>query len=336
MIDSVKIHLQAGRGGDGHVSFNRIPGKPYGPPEGGDGGKGGDVYLLASSDLNTLLPFRFKKDFEAENGDHGGRNRKKGSTGEDLVLKVPVGTIVRSLSGEKLIDLSEEDKKVLVALGGRGGRGNAHMPKSLETREIQGLAEEKEGRWAYLHRAEKGLSGEEIDIELELQVLADVGLIGLPNAGKSTLLAALTAAKPKIANYPFTTLEPNLGVLIEGKESLVLADIPGLIEGASEGKGLGDQFLRHVQRTKALVHVISAESGDLIRDYETIRAELGEYDPELLNKKEIVVLNKIDLFDDDEVKDRLKELKGKGINATAVSGAASENLDKLKKLLFHN
>jgi GTP-binding protein len=335
MIDSVKIHLTAGRGGDGHVSFNRITGKPYGPPEGGDGGKGGDVYFMTSSDLNTLLPFRFKKDFEAGDGEHGGRNHKKGATGSDLVLKVPVGTIVRSLSGEKLVDLPEEGKKVLVALGGRGGRGNAHIPKSAETREMQGIKSEKnEGRWAYL--AEKGSVGEEIDLELELQVLADVGLVGLPNAGKSTLLAAITAAKPKIANYPFTTLEPNLGVLVEGKESLVLADIPGLIEGASEGKGLGDQFLRHVQRTKVLVHVISAESGDLVRDYETIRAELGEYDPELLKKKEIVVLNKIDLFDEDEVEQRLKELAGKKVNAIAISAAAVENLDKLKKQLFQS
>ncbi|MDP2671049.1 MAG: GTPase ObgE [bacterium] len=328
MIDSVQISLKAGRGGNGQVSFNRMTGKTYGPPDGGNGGKGADLYLEATSDLNTLLPFRFSKVFEAENGENGGKNNRQGAAGSDRVLKVPVGTILKSIKGEKLFDLEVEGKKVLVVQGGKGGRGNAHLPHSQ-------LSDPRPGKkWDYLKTAEKGAAGEVIELNLELQVLADVGLIGLPNVGKSTLLSRLTAAKPKIADYPFTTLEPNLGVMNYGRgntQSLVLADIPGLIEGASEGKGLGDQFLRHIERTKLLVHVLAVNEADLLKNYQTIREELKAYDPTVTTKKEIVVLNKADLVTPKEMNEKVKQLSKLKIKPLVISAAAEIGLDELKK-----
>jgi len=325
MIDSVQVHLKAGKGGDGHVSFRRLRGKPYGPAEGGDGGKGGDLYLETTNDLNTLLPFQFKKDFAASDGVSGGRNNKKGAEGADLVLKVPVGTLVKSVKGEKLYDLAGKGEKILVVEGGRGGRGNAHSPRSE-----QGDLSRSE----FLRKVEKGKKGEEIDLNLELQVLADVGLIGLPNAGKSTLLAALTAATPKIAAYPFTTLEPNLGVLsLSPEKTLVLADIPGLIEGASIGRGLGDQFLKHIERTRVVLHILDATSASLYTDYKVIRKELADYNTALIEKKEILVLNKVDALEASELRKKLLYLVEKGLRPLDISAAKGTGLEQLKKML---
>lgn len=338
MIDNVQIQLKAGKGGDGHVSFLRLRGKPYGPPVGGDGGKGGDIYLEATQDLNTLLSFRFKKEFAAGSGENGGRNRKKGAQGEDLLLKVPEGTIIKSLNGDKLYDLDAAGKKILVVLGGKGGRGNAHLSasESADARsKKEKLTGKKEGRWEYLKHAEKGQSGEEIELVLELQVLADVGLIGLPNAGKSTLLSKLTAATPKIASYPFTTLEPNLGVLsLDKSKSVVIADIPGLIEGAWTGRGLGDQFLKHITRTKVLVHLLDVASESPLTDYKVVRKELGMYDPALVEKKEIVVLNKADLLSKEALADKLSYLKKSKIKPLVVSGLTGEGLRQLIETIF--
>ncbi len=325
MIDSVQIHLKAGKGGDGHVSFRRLKGKPYGPGDGGDGGRGGDVYLETSPDLNTLLPFQFKKDFEAEAGVNGGKNRKRGADGQALVLKVPPGTLVKSAQGKKLYDLDQLGQRILVVEGGRGGRGNSHVIRSE-----QGDMSRSE----FFRKAEKGQAGEDIDLILELVVLADVGLIGLPSAGKSTLLSVLTSATPKIAAYPFTTLEPNLGVLVLSKEkTLVLADIPGLIEGASLGKGLGDQFLKHIERTRVLVHLLDVSSADPYQDYQVVRKELENFDPALTKKKEIVVLNKIDLLTDKDLSWKKDYLVGKGLKPLELSAASGSGLESLKKLL---
>lgn len=305
MIDEALITVKAGDGGKGLVSFRREKFVPRGGPDGGDGGKGGDLWLICSAELNSLFDFNRLKQLKAANGKPGGKNRSSGKSGHDLKLKVPPGTIVYELSGstpgvvtgpsrraeadstsgKKLVDLVSPGKNYLIAKGGRGGWGNWHFATSTN----------QAPRYA-----QPGEPGEQKTIKLELQLIAQVGLIGLPNVGKSSLLARISAAKPKIADYPFTTLEPVLGV-VNPKQwgsdapSFVVADIPGLIEGASKGKGLGDQFLRHIERTKLLVHLIDASSPDYAHDYETIRRELADYDHNLAAKAEIVVLNKLDL-----------------------------------------
>src|SRR3989344_1973394 len=251
MIDYVKISVKAGSGGDGQISFRAQKGKPFGVADGGDGGNGANVYIVPTKDLNTLASYRYKKDFEAPKGGHGGKNGRTGAHSEDMYLEVPIGTLIKDEKGELIFDLTKPADKVLVAQGGVGGRGNQHLKHLVRERRDA-------GEHGIIRVFEKGKEGEKFDLILELKILADVGLIGYPNAGKSTLLSILTAAKPKIANYPFTTLEPNLGVMsFKGKE-IVLADIPGLIEGASHGKGLGGEFLRHVERTRILVHLVSA------------------------------------------------------------------------------
>ncbi len=322
MIDYAKIQVKAGDGGNGKISFRREKYVPKGGPDGGDGGDGGSVFLEVDKDLNTLVPYQFNKKFEAERGQGGGGAKKHGKDGQDLVLKVAPGTQVKSFRGS--FDMLKPDEKVLVAQGGKGGRGNWFFRAPDRTTP---------------RIAEPGIKGELVELELELKLLADVGLIGLPNAGKSTLLSVLTKARPKIADYPFTTLEPNLGVMIlssktslAGKQGLVLADIPGLIEGASQGKGLGIQFLRHVERCQVLVHVLDGaklleRKSDLMEDYEAIRKELGKHAKELLKKKEIVVLNKIDVLSEKQIKEVKKEFK----KIVCVSAATKENLDKLKR-----
>lgn len=341
MVDEVKIEVKAGDGGDGAIHFLKERFKPKGGPDGGDGGRGGSVYFEVDSNLNTLQDFRYKKVFEAEDGEKGQGRKKSGKKGEDIVVKVPPGTLVWERVDDReelLYDLVEEGVRVLIARGGQGGRGNWHFRSS--TNQAPRVAE-------------RGEEGEYKELTLELKLLADVGLLGLPNAGKSTLLSVLSAARPKIAKYPFTTLEPNLGVLEYAEERLVLADIPGLIEGASEGKGLGDQFLRHVERTEVLVHVLAVNSARegreveenwhdmeidelveiLLADYKTIREELEDFKGELLEREEIVVVNKIDLLDKKVVSKMEKKLSEKGLEVMLVSAATGEGIEELERKL---
>ncbi|NAZ29708.1 MAG: GTPase ObgE [Caldimicrobium sp.] len=282
-VDRVKIYVKAGDGGAGCISFRREKYVPRGGPDGGDGGDGGDVLLLADPQLLTLYDFYHQVHFRAENGRPGQGKKMKGRDGEDLILRVPVGTVVMDAeTGEVLGDLTEPYQTLVVARGGKGGRGNAHF--ATPTRQAPRFAE-------------PGKPGEERWLILELKLIADVGLVGLPNAGKSTLLSRISAARPKIADYPFTTLEPNLGVvkLPEG-ETFVVADLPGLIEGAHKGVGLGHEFLRHIERTRVLLFVLSVDREDLYADYQTLRKELELYNPALLQKDYLIAINKIDLL----------------------------------------
>lgn len=352
MVDRAKVYLRAGNGGDGVVHFRREKFIPKGGPDGGDGGKGGSVYMEADANLNTLDKFAYKQRFEADNGRPGAGQKMYGHAGEDLIIKVPVGTLVRFVRDrntlpevtadtrpgarkridrdftlEKEIDFDTPGLKVLVAKGGAGGRGNWHFRSSTNTtpREYQ-----------------PGEKGQGWNVEMELKLLADVGLVGLPNVGKSTLLSVLSSAKPKIADYEFTTLEPNLGVLRIGRgdeqKSIVVADIPGIIEGASAGKGLGIQFLQHVERTKLLIHVVAIgertkDYDELFKNYEAIRQELKQYGGGLETKPEIVVLNKTDLLDKEIVSEIIEYLKKKKIKALPISCGNLTGIEELKKLL---
>jgi len=284
-VDYVKIYVKAGDGGRGCVSFRREKYVPRGGPDGGDGGKGGDVIIKASSDLHTLLDYRYKKIYKAERGEHGKGSNMTGRDGEDLIIKVPVGTVIKNMETNKIIaDLDEEGKSIVIAKGGRGGLGNTHFATSTN----------QAPRYA-----QPGQKGEELWIILELKLLADVGLIGLPNAGKSTLISVISSAKPKIADYPFTTLTPVLGVVKYGDhQSFVVADIPGLIEGAHRGTGLGHQFLRHVERTSMLLHLVDVSDfidSDPVENFEKIQKELELYNPSLIKKPLAVAGTKIDL-----------------------------------------
>jgi len=289
-IDTAEIHVKAGDGGVGCVSFRREKFVPKGGPDGGDGGKGGDVLFRASRHLSTLLDFRYRRTYAAPRGAHGLGARKTGKSGEDVVVEVPVGTLVRNrLTMELIADLVEDRQEHVAAKGGRGGRGNVWFATSTNQapREF-----------------EQGAPGDERDLFLELKLLADVGLVGLPNAGKSTLISVVSAARPKIADYPFTTLVPNLGIVrIDEGESFVMADIPGLIEGAHLGKGLGDQFLRHVERTKVLMFMIDGSSPDPVADHALLARELREFNPSLLQKPAVVVLTKADILQEEKVRE---------------------------------
>ena len=295
-IDKAVVQISAGDGGNGIVSFRRERYVDKGGPNGGDGGNGGDVILRASRNQNTLANFRFQKELAAEHGKPGQDSDKHGRNGQDLFVEVPVGTVVYDKTGSTVLaDLHTDQQQVKIARGGKGGFGNAHFTSS--TRQAPKFAE-------------KGEPGEAFEAQLELKMIADVGLVGLPNAGKSTFLASLSNARPEIADYPFTTLVPNLGIVPVNKDaSLLVADIPGLIEGASEGKGLGDEFLRHVERTKVLVHLIDAWSNDVVASYQTIMQELKAYKIDLSTKPQVVVLTKIDGLDQDIVSDELNQLK---------------------------
>ena len=321
-VDEVDIHVAAGHGGRGAVSFRREKFVPRGGPNGGDGGPGGSVYVVADANLNTLLNYRFQKLFEAGRGGHGEGSNRTGRTGHDIELQVPVGTVVYQRDGEDLqpiADLTEESQRILVAKGGLGGQGNARFATSTNRAP---------------RRAQPGLPGEEKDLRLHLKLLADVGLVGFPNAGKSTLISVISAAKPKIADYPFTTLTPNLGVVaLSGDRSFVVADVPGLIAGAHEGHGLGDQFLRHIERTKVLIHLVdvSGASGrDPVEDFDIITNELRLYNPELLEKPQLVAANKIDALDDPKrvtaLEKRVKKQKLKFFKISAVSGEGVKEL----------
>lgn len=281
-IDKVEIRVQAGKGGDGIVHFRREKYVPRGGPDGGDGGKGGDVILEVVPTMNTLAAFQHKREFRAQDGGNGGKQNMTGRSGEDLVIGVPPGTVVYDAeSGETLGDLVEPGQRLVVARGGRGGRGNSRFATSVNQAP---------------RLAERGEPGESRTLRLELKLIADVGIVGVPNAGKSTLLAATTNARPKIAPYPFTTLEPNLGVArLDEEITLVLADIPGLIEAAHQGAGLGHEFLRHIQRTRVLIHLLDGLSEDPLLDFEQINRELALFDPRLAEKPQIVALNKMDL-----------------------------------------
>ncbi len=316
-LDSAKIFLQSGNGGPGAVSFRREKYVPRGGPDGGDGGRGGNVILVVREDLSTLSDFRYKHKFKAENGSPGGGCNRTGKDGIDLYIPVPAGTIIKNFETKKLIaDLTEPGTEYIILTGGRGGRGNSNF--ATPTRQAPQIAE-------------KGELGSELWVELELKLLADVGLIGFPNAGKSTLLSKISAARPKIADYPFTTLVPNLGVVDFKGRSFVAVDIPGLIEGAHRGVGLGDQFLRHIERTRLLVHLVDSSglSGrDPFQDFRQINEELQLYNPDLANKQQVIALSKIDLLND---RDYLQEFRNKADpqEIYPFSAATGEGVEEL-------
>jgi GTP-binding protein len=319
-FDQATITVRAGQGGNGAMSFRREKYIPFGGPDGGHGGHGGDVCLRVNSQLNTLVAFSRRRHFIAENGVHGGGSRRHGASAPALFIDVPAGTLVRErATGLVLGDLTSDGQTLVVARGGRGGRGNEAFKSS--TRQTPRFAE-------------KGAPGEERDIELELKLIADVGLLGKPNAGKSTLLASVSAARPKIADYPFTTLEPNLGVVWIENRDFVMADIPGLIEGAADGVGLGIQFLRHVERTRLLVHLLDGSSPDPVADYNAINIELARYSERLAAKPQVVVVNKIDL---PEARARVDEIRAAlGLEEVhAISGATQENITPLMWAIVH-
>jgi len=323
-IDEAKICLVSGRGGDGIISFHREKYRPKGGPDGGDGGRGGDVILRACPRMRTLIEFKHRIHWKAERGGHGGPNRKRGRDGRDLIVRVPVGTVVKELrTGEVLADLTRPGQEVVLVRGGEGGRGNARF-KSPKRRAPR--------------IRERGQPGQELWVKLELKLLADVGLIGMPNAGKSTLLSKISAKRPKIAPYPFTTLEPNLGVVQVGRfESFVAVDIPGLIEGAHEGKGLGHRFLKHIERTKLLVHLIDIsglEGRDPIEDYRTINEELRMFSENLSKKPQIVVGNKIDLIDDEALKEVLMRFREIGVQLHPISAYTGKGVSGLIKRCY--
>ncbi len=320
--DYVKIFAKAGNGGNGAISFRREKYVAAGGPDGGDGGKGGDIYFEVDPDANTLIDFRYNKKFKAENGKNGEGGNRYGKSGQDLYIKVPIGTIIRDgISNEILADLSNPGQKALILAGGRGGKGNSHFATS--TRQAPRFAQD-------------GEKGEEKELILELKLLADVGLIGFPNVGKSTFLSITTSATPKIADYHFTTLEPNLGVVKTSYgDSFVIADIPGIIEGASEGTGLGLQFLRHIERTRLLLHVIDvsgSEGRNPVEDFYTINNELKQYSKKLSERKQIIVANKIDIMQDKKLYDELEKVaKEKNIEIFKISAVTNAGVSELIK-----
>ena len=312
LIDEVKIKLRGGNGGNGCVAFNKNKGEKG--PTGGNGGNGGNIYLEGTSNLTALNKFRFKKEFLAEDGVDGKNKILDGKNGKDLILKVPIGTVAHNLNTERDVEIVKSGEKILVAKSGKGGRGNYFFRSSTNTTPKE---------------FEDGKNGREFNFILELRLIADVGLIGLPSAGKSSLLNALTKANVKVAAYPFTTLEPNLGDFY----GLIIADIPGLIEGAATGRGLGIKFLRHIKRTRILIHCISSESENLLKDYQAIKNELKKYELKLARKQEYVFLTKIDLIDKKKVEEKMKELKKINPNVLAVSIYDENSIGRVKKLL---
>lgn len=321
-VDKAQVSIKAGDGGNGNVSFRHEKYIDKGGPDGGDGGKGGDVVFMASRNENTLVNFRFQKELKAENGQAGGKRNKRGRGAPDLIVKVPVGTAVTDTAGRLLADLAEDGQKAVIAKGGKGGFGNAHFVSS---------------RRQAPRIAEKGEEGQEFDAQLELKMIADVGLVGLPNAGKSTLLSVVSNARPEIANYPFTTLTPNLGVVdVDGESSVLFADIPGLIEGAAEGKGLGDEFLRHVERTAVLLHLIDAYQDDVVEAYNTIQGELAAYRVNLSEKPQVVAITKIEGLDEEIIQDLMNQLKKvvpKGTILTAISAQSKQGIKELLRTI---
>jgi GTP-binding protein len=322
-IDEAKFFVKGGDGGNGCVSFRREKFVPRGGPDGGDGGKGGDVIIESSTRLSSLIDFRYRSHFLAEKGQHGQGRKKHGRNGADCVVRVPAGSLIMDAdTGAIVADLVEEGQNVVVARGGKGGPGNTHFASSTNR------APRVAGR---------GKAGEERWLRIELKILADVGLVGLPNAGKSTLLSRLSAAQPKIASYPFTTLEPHLGVLqINDMPPCIIADIPGLIEGAHQGAGLGHKFLKHIERTRLLLHVVDASLpvDEIIADQRTIEEELRAFNENLLKRRKLVVLNKIDLVSDTKQVEKIRAVfDEKGISILAISALAGSGIDELKQYL---
>ena len=320
-LDQAKIYIKAGNGGSGSASFRREKFIEYGGPDGGDGGDGGSIILESERNLNTLIDFRYRQHFKAENGDPGSKKNKTGSGGKNLVIKVPVGTQIYEEDNNTLIyDLTKNKEKFIIASGGKGGLGNTRF-KSSTNRSPR--------------KKTDGKKGEEFWIWLQLKVIADVGIIGLPNAGKSSFLSKCTRAKPKIASYPFTTINPNLGVLSIKDKEIILADIPGLIEGSHKGIGLGDKFLRHIERCKTLIHLIDISENDITGNYLKIRDELSKYDKKILKKTEIIVLNKLDLVDMKEIKKELEVFKKRiKKDFEIISVATGENFERAKKVIL--
>lgn len=320
-IDVATIHIKSGDGGNGIVSFRREKYVPLGGPDGGNGGKGGNVVIKADRQLGTLLDFTYKRHYEAKNGQHGGSSNCTGKSGDDIVIRVPAGTVVRNkATGEQLVDLEEDGATFIVAVGGRGGKGNNEFTTATNQAP---------------RNAEPGKPGEEMDLELELKLLADVGLVGFPNVGKSTLISSISAAKPKIADYHFTTLVPNLGMVRVGEgRSYTVADIPGLIEGAHEGKGLGIQFLRHIERTSVLVFLIDAQSEDPSGDLATLRRELKAYDPSLAKKEFLICMSRSDVLTPEERKNLAKRAIVKNKGARIISAVSREGIQELVEELW--
>ncbi|MGA0255169.1 MAG: GTPase ObgE [Rhodothermales bacterium] len=323
-VDYVTITVRSGKGGAGAVSFRRAKYQPKGGPDGGDGGEGGSVTLVADSHLYTLLDHRYNRHHFAENGHPGSGNNRKGKDGEDILLKVPVGTVVKDTDSETVLgELLHNGDELVLAKGGRGGKGNDFFKSATNQTP---------------RHAQPGEPGEELNITLELKLLADVGLVGFPNAGKSTLVSSLSAAKPKIADYPFTTLEPSLGVVaMDDFQSFVIADIPGIIEGAAEGKGLGIQFLKHIERNAVLLFLIPITSEDPAEEYRTLLAELASFNPEMMDKPRMVGLSKMDLVAVEEQKEAISEAKSalpEGVDVMAFSSVSRFGLDSLRHKLW--
>ena len=319
--DRATIYVKSGKGGDGHVSFRREKFVANGGPDGGDGGKGGDVIFVVDEGLNTLTDFRHIRKYQAENGEEGGKRNCRGKNGADIVIKVPEGTVIKEAdSGKVITDMSGDNRRVVLLKGGRGGNGNQHY--ATPTMQVP-------------RYAQPGQPAKELTLLLELKVIADVGLVGFPNVGKSTFLARVTNAKPKIANYHFTTLNPNLGVVDMDGNGFVIADIPGLIEGASEGVGLGHEFLRHIERTKVLIHMVDAagtEGRDPIADIYAIHKELEAYNPEIAARPQVIAANKIDMIyeGENEIIEKLRqEFEGKGINVFPISAVSGKGVKEL-------
>ncbi len=322
--DRAKIYVRSGKGGDGHVSFRREKYVPNGGPDGGDGGRGGDVVFVVDEGLNTLIDFRHVRKYKAQDGEPGGKKNCRGKDGEDILIKVPAGTVIKEAeSGKVITDMSGDNKRVVLLRGGKGGNGNQHYATSTMQAPKY---------------AQPGQPAQELELLLELKVIADVGLVGFPNVGKSTFLSRVTNARPKIANYHFTTLNPNLGVVdLEGTGGFVIADIPGLIEGASEGVGLGHEFLRHIERTKVMIHIVDAagtEGRDPIADIYAINRELEAYNPEIAARPQVIAANKIDAIcdDSDPVAAIRAEFEPQGVSVFAISAVSGEGV---KELLYH-
>jgi GTP-binding protein len=318
-VDKVRVHAKAGDGGNGKLSFRHEKFISKGGPDGGDGGKGGNIILMASRNQNTLATFRYQKEITATPGASGGSSNKHGRNGKDLIVAVPVGTVATNQAGEVVADLTQDEQKVIIAAGGSGGFGNAHFVSS---------------RRQAPNFAEKGEPGDDFELTFELKLIADVGLVGLPNAGKSTLLSRISNARPEIGDYAFTTLTPNLGVVDIDKTSVLFADIPGLIEGAADGKGLGHDFLRHIERTAVILHLVEAYNDDVAATYLTVKGELKAYQAQLAKRPEIVVLTKIDGLDDEIVNDLLAQLKSVAPKSAQVMAISAQSGQGLQPMLY--
>ena len=322
-LDQAKIYLKAGNGGSGSASFRREKFVEFGGPDGGDGGNGGSIFFISDRNLNTLIDFRYQQHFKAERGQDGKGKKKTGKSGNNLILKVPIGTQIFEEDNNTLIeDLTKPSQKIIIASGGKGGLGNVRFKSSINRAP---------------RKRTLGTEGESFWIWLQLKVIADVGIIGMPNAGKSSLLSALTSAKPKIANYPFTTLNPNLGVTNYNNKEITLADIPGLIEGAHEGVGLGAKFLRHIERCKNILHLIDITDESVLTNYLKVRKEISKYSNKILKKKEIIVFNKTDMIENHEIDKKIKFFKKKiNKNIYTISALKKKGLTKIKQLLINN